>query len=160
MRKFIDIITEGEVVYPKFGRPVDKVAKLQGGASIHKFAARPDMASLDAFTRGYIGAALQLADEELGDDAFYEKLHVDTISDMIEDCRAFQAENAADLGEYYDHGLDEEQAGIDFWLTRNGHGAGFWDRGAGDAGKRLSAASKKYGETDLYLGDDGAVYAA
>lgn len=22
-----------------------------------------------------------------------------------------------------------EQAGHDFWLTRNGHGAGFWDRG-------------------------------
>jgi hypothetical protein len=30
-----------------------------------------------------------------------------------------------------------EQAGIDFWLTRNRHGAGYWDRGLGITGDKL-----------------------
>ncbi len=58
-----------------------------------------------------------------------------------------------------DIGSDDEAAGHDFWLTRNGHGAGFWD---GDwpepAATRLTASSKKYGEFNLYLGDDGKIY--
>lgn len=39
-----------------------------------------------------------------------------------------------------------EQCGHDYILTRNGHGAGFWDRGYGAAGDRLTAAVKVYGE--------------
>jgi hypothetical protein len=46
---------------------------------------------------------------------------------------------------------DDAQAGHDFWLTRNGHGAGFWDRGHGELGKRLSEACKPYGSCDLYV---------
>lgn len=51
-----------------------------------------------------------------------------------------------------------ELAGHDFWLTRNGHGAGFWDRGLGELGERLTVASKTFGSVDLYLGDDELVY--
>lgn len=51
-------------------------------------------------------------------------------------------------------------AGHDFWLTRCGHGAGFWD---GDwpepAAHALTNASKAFGNVDLYVGDDGQVYA-
>jgi hypothetical protein len=53
---------------------------------------------------------------------------------------------------------DSGQGGHDFWLTRNGHGAGFWD---GDwpeeVGKRLTEASKKYGEVYLYV-QDGKIF--
>ena len=49
-------------------------------------------------------------------------------------------------------------AGHDFWLTRNGHGAGFWDRGLGDLGERLTALCKTYGEKDPYVGDDNKIY--
>jgi hypothetical protein len=52
----------------------------------------------------------------------------------------------------------DEQLAHDFWLTRNGHGAGFWDRGQGETGDRLTALSKPYGEQYLYVGDDGLVY--
>jgi hypothetical protein len=45
--------------------------------------------------------------------------------------------------------LEPEQVGHDFWLTRNGHGAGFWDRGLGDVGERLTTAAKVYGAQDL-----------
>lgn len=48
-----------------------------------------------------------------------------------------------------------EQHGHDFYLTRNGHGAGFWDRGYGPAGDRLADAARIYGESDFYIGEDG-----
>jgi hypothetical protein len=43
------------------------------------------------------------------------------------------------------------QIGHDLWLTRNGHGAGFWDRGLGDIGERLSDAARSYGEILVFL---------
>ncbi len=47
----------------------------------------------------------------------------------------------------------------DFWLTRNGHGAGFWD---GDypepIGDQLTKIAESFGECWLYVGDDGRVY--
>lgn len=48
-------------------------------------------------------------------------------------------------------GMDPAQAGHDFWLTREGHGAGFWDRGLGVAGDRLSDAAKTFGAGDLAM---------
>ena len=51
-----------------------------------------------------------------------------------------------------------EQFAHDFWLTRNGHGAGFWDRGLGKLGNELSEMAKTYGTSDVYLGDDGKIY--
>lgn len=45
----------------------------------------------------------------------------------------FLRQSAMDCNLFYDEyaeliGDNIEQAGHDFWLTRNGHGAGFWDR--------------------------------
>lgn len=54
--------------------------------------------------------------------------------------------------------LDPGQVGHDFCLTRNGHGAGFWDRGLGELGDRLTAACRPYGTQDGYVGDDGLLY--
>lgn len=45
--------------------------------------------------------------------------------------------------------MEPEQAGHDFWLTREGHGAGFWDRGLGRAGDVLTKAAKAFGECYL-----------
>ena len=53
---------------------------------------------------------------------------------------------------------DLEQHGHDFALTRNGHGAGYWDRGLGKVGDKLSKAADSYGDCDLYA-HDGKVYA-
>lgn len=46
-------------------------------------------------------------------------------------------------------GMDAEQAGHDLWLTRNHHGAGFWDRGLGVKGEKLTALAHKFGEVYL-----------
>ncbi|MBK9390516.1 MAG: hypothetical protein IPN68_10080, partial [Bacteroidetes bacterium] len=56
---------------------------------------------------------------------------------------------------------DDEQIGHDFWLTRNGHGAGFWDgdyeETPGD-GKKLTEIAKTFKEVNLYVGDDGQIH--
>lgn len=50
------------------------------------------------------------------------------------------------------------RAGHDFWLTRNRHGAGFWD---GDwdepAATILTDAAHAFGEINLYVADDGGI---
>jgi len=65
------------------------------------------------------------------------------------------AEMNGDRAEWTDASL----AGHDLYLTGAGHGAGFWDRGYGDAGDRLSEACKYQSESaHPYVGDDGRVY--
>jgi hypothetical protein len=54
--------------------------------------------------------------------------------------------------------ISYDQFGYDFWLTRNHHGAGFWDRGLGELGKKLTEWAHSYGSSDVYLGDDGKIY--
>lgn len=76
-----------------------------------------------------------------------------TLDEMRSDCESFAESNIRDLS-----GMDPDFAGHDFWLTRNGHGAGFWDRGLGDRGDRLTEAAHGYGESDLYVGDDGNIH--
>jgi len=72
---------------------------------------------------------------------------------MRADAKKFLQENRADIGDRVDY------AGHDFWLTRNGHGAGFWD---GDwpepAATRLTKAAEKFGEQWIYVGDDGKLH--
>lgn len=74
------------------------------------------------------------------------------------DCTKFQSKNADDLLTAREMGEGDERASHDFALTRNGHGAGFWDRDLEDVGDRLTVACKGFGETDAYVGDDGRIY--
>ena len=125
--------------------------------------------ALDEFTRAYIECALWSSTDEDSKslDASYSvaDLAPETLDSMVKDCRDFQesfAELLALAYEKYTHSPDwihEEQAGHDFWLTRNRHGAGFWDRGLGDVGQVLTDMAHPYGEVNLYVGDDGRIYA-
>lgn len=81
-----------------------------------------------------------------------DDIHPDSLAAMRADCAAFVADNSADL-----NGLDPAQSGHDFWLTRNHHGAGFWDRGYGPKGDRLTDAAHAYGETALVF-SQGAIH--
>ena len=51
-----------------------------------------------------------------------------------------------------------EGFGHDLWLTRNRHGAGFWDRGQGELGDLLTKWAHAEGEANLTVGDDGMIY--
>jgi len=55
-------------------------------------------------------------------------------------------------------GLTLQEVGHDLWLTRNGHGSGFWDRGLGQTGEHLTVLTKAaFGEQTLYIGVFGNV---
>jgi hypothetical protein len=62
------------------------------------------------------------------------------------------------VGDKIDIAIDEyglEQIGHDIWLTRNRHGAGFFDRGYDYEDEKLFVdASHKLGEVDLYINND------
>lgn len=76
------------------------------------------------------------------------------------DCIGFIRGNREDLERALTLGAwSPEMAGHDFALTRNGHGAGFWDRYWNDTeeariGDRMSDASRVYGGTDLWINDE------
>ena len=55
-------------------------------------------------------------------------------------------------------GYDISRSGHDFWLTRNHHGTGFWDRIEGKLGDHITEIAERFGEASLYVGDDGQIY--
>jgi hypothetical protein len=94
------------------------------------------------------------SDEPLDANHSEEHLSRPTRAKMKADWMAFSSEHS-DMVAKYGH----EQVAHDFWLTRNGHGAGFWDGGYEEAdGKKLTASAKKFGEHNLYVGDDKKIY--
>ena len=116
--------------------------------------------ALDQCFQDYITCALWSSVDENDTplDSIGADIHPDTLSELREELRDFiQGLSEPDLTEYLDR-QDYGQLGHDFWLTRNGHGAGFWDRGLGDLGERLTEAAKVYGGVYLYVGDDGRIY--
>lgn len=117
--------------------------------------------TIDDFTKGYIECALwsSTGDDgtQLDENHGIEDLAPETLVTMIEDCRQFQETYAEDLAQA-DSRHGSAGHGHDFWLTRNRHGAGFWDRGYGAVGQRLTDAAHAEGSVDLYIGDDGKIY--
>jgi len=112
----------------------------------------------DDFLDAYITAALWSStdDDDQPLDANYDDrdLTAAALKKMRADTAKFQKDNA----ELLDKAGDASQNGHDFWLTRNGHGAGFWDRGYDKAvGDALTKAAKKFG--DVYLSvSDGKIH--
>lgn len=111
--------------------------------------------SLRSFTNGYVEAALWSSTDDNGeplDKSPELELSDESLEIMKADAKAFY--DAYNLK--WD---DDAQAGHDFWLTRNRHGAGFWD---GDypepQAKELTDAAHGFGEAELYVGDDGMIY--
>lgn len=122
---------------------------------------------LDAFTQQYLETALWSSTDNADDsggaplDQNYDVDDFDPafILEAKRECEDFQKAQAKLLAKAYEHsGYDEGSAGHDFWLTRCGHGAGFWDRGLGDVGDQLTKACRPYGNVDLYVGDDGKIH--
>jgi hypothetical protein len=113
---------------------------------------------IDAFTKAYVECMIwssQSDDEHsVSSEHTIDDLSEEALQQVVDDCKDFQESNAGLMV-----GLDAEQCGHDFWLTRNGHGAGFWDRGyPRDIGKALTESSKPYGECYPMVGDDGLIY--
>jgi hypothetical protein len=105
-------------------------------------------------------SSIDNADEQGGEplDANYDfdDFAPEALAQIESDCAAFLSDPRT-LALCEKHGM--AQSGHDFWLTRNHHGAGFWDRGyPKDEGDYLTERAHVYSEQDAYVGDDGSIY--
>lgn len=114
---------------------------------------------ISVFFSQYLITALwaSIQDDDTPMDATYDTTDFDpeTRSDLYAECEQFIKQNESLLSQ----AGDDSQNGHDFWLTRNGHGAGFLDRDYDDdVAKKLSEACDKFGSCVLYVGDDNKIY--
>lgn len=124
-----------------------------------------DAIYLEKFIDAYIAAALWASTDDDGqplDKRFVRAdIGVDSIKSMRDDCGDFVLAQWGRLQEAQEeHNYGPDKAGHDFWLTRNQHGCGYWERGLGGLGQALTEASHSYGGCDLYVGDDRKVHCA
>lgn len=127
---------------------------------------------LEAFARAYKACALWSSTDDNGEpiDTNYDAEDLDraTSKAMDDDCASFYLSNEAEIqcdgAPMVDDDVDSESerkaamAGHDFWLTRNGHGAGFGDGDWPDGvGQRLEKACKGYRTVSLYVGPDNLI---
>ena len=83
------------------------------------------------------------------------ELSEDAEKDIDADCWSFYRRT---YFYFEEENKSAKDAGHDFYLTRQGHGAGFWDGDWPTYGDMLTRIAKGYGEADPYLGDDGLIY--
>lgn len=121
--------------------------------------------TLTQFTNAYIECAIWASMDDDGTPldlkgySIYD-FDADSLEQAKSDCEAFitQVVKYADF-DVYTH--LREQGGHDLWLTRNGHGTGFWDR-AYIYGKvnscLLAHHAKLLKEAHVFEGFDGKLY--
>jgi hypothetical protein len=110
---------------------------------------------LSTMVEGYIDCALwsskTLEGEPMDDFEPSEAFKVSARKDC-EDFLDLLAEVKVDY-----RGITPTDMGHDFWLTRNRHGAGFWDRGLGNLGDVLTKWAHTFGSVDLYINGEDEV---
>ena len=145
-----------------------------------------EQGDINEILKGYIEAALWTEEEELkndyytdmGDDEdslenlialkdnFNRKNFISFMSDNFDDNSKIDA--YVDIKTFIRYAGDEAiqeainenglyQLGIDIWLTRNGHGSGFFNYNYENEDILMNAA-KKLKEKSLYIGDDGKLH--
>jgi len=124
---------------------------------------------LSAYIECALWSTLDQSDENTGGnplDKNYTRDDIapETLQRITEDCKRFY-DSMRDTweGNYIGSASNEyteaQLAGHDFWLTRNRHGAGFWDGNwSEEVSDQLDEVAHDSGEYDLYLGDDNKIY--
>lgn len=119
-----------------------------------------DELRLKIFTDNYLECAGWADMQEDNDPLLAEASYSgELLSEAKTDCKAF-------LEVVGDKLPDDllSQAGHDFWLTRNGHGTGFWDRPeiygqeVADFFDSLCGWRKQFDQVNPCVGDDNLVY--
>lgn len=118
----------------------------------------------DAFKQ-YVQTALRSSTDDGGQplDRHFDVSGIDqdTRKAVLEDVSRFLRKNQALIDRA---GLSASDVGHKFWLSRNGHGSGFWDvddyknQDVVKTGRQLHEATKRFGQYDLMVGDDGFLH--
>ena len=108
---------------------------------------------------GYIEALLWTESDEnekyLDADLSSDDMATESMEQLTQDCQQFLAAfplNAIPEIETWRH------VGHDFLLTRNGHGAGFWDGDYPINGDKITALCEEFDPVNAYVGDDDLIY--
>jgi hypothetical protein len=137
---------------------------------------------MNALLLGYLVCALWTEDDkapsgEYGQSGRPEellpKIAPGSVTQAVEECFVFFRANADKLRKFHgtDIGLSEDQwlttknaenCGHDFWLSRNGHGSGFFDRYSepdprAAIGDQLQDEAGKAGSRNVVFEDDGTI---
>ena len=120
--------------------------------------------SVNTFVKSYIQTALWSSvddnDEPL-DNGKYD-LAEETIAALHDQCIEFLELANDEIIKYRENFQSAKimysQAGHDFWLTRNGHGCGFWDSPELWSDDEKLTELCEYQNVDLYVGDDSLIY--
>lgn len=117
--------------------------------------------------------AVKEADGSIPTDSGFDDIYPESLRQIIADCGAFHVKARNLLSRAYGHKFpahtigdgslsdsyrpewqyDAHAAGRDFWFTRNGCGVGFWDRGLGEIGDKLSEIASAFGEVYVAFGE-------
>lgn len=126
----------------------------------------------DAFFQSYLTTALWSSTIDEGEqqdgrngDAFDTHFATSDFSgEALEALRAHAFSFWSRMWYYLDHEQvrkgkkpDAAQAGHDFWLTQNGHGAGFWDGDYPTYGDTFTKLAKCYPVINLFITDENEV---
>ena len=138
---------DGEYFWIILDNPVESIYPLKQAREFFDLFFVP----LNAMMKQYIETIWFTYDIEDG----YLKHSIDDLSDealfeVKRDCLKFQWKARRIFNQFTDS-KQFSLAGHDFWLTRNGHGAGFWDGDWPESiGKELTELSKSFGEVNPY----------
>jgi len=125
--------------------------------------------------RHYLETALWASTDDDGEPLDREYSPSDFSDDAREraraDCARFESENSDDIDAFLgflegsDYREGQETVGHCLFLSRNGHGSGFFDRftyadslEARECAYRLQHAAHAFGESAPYVGDDEALH--
>lgn len=107
------------------------------------------------FVHAYIEAMFFTEDENIGSGFTSDDIDLDSMAAIETDCGDFLEKAEGLLTSD-----NMEQAGHDFWLTRNGHGTGFWDREEkvySGKGEILSQLAHDFGSSHAFF-ENGNVF--
>jgi len=117
--------------------------------------------NLSSFERGFFTAAFWTADENAPGGMDYrdtgnasdlwERLHPINKKTLLYALRNWRVENY----DLLEQAGDDEQNGFDLWLTQSHDGSGFWDRGYGEVGDKLTEAAHLFGSYDCTIDEEG-----
>lgn len=122
----------------------------------------------DPFARSFFRTTMQLCEDD-NDDELYANydmhdLSIGVLQALWDDCQSFKHlsfQIIEDDKYFYEKGSEYayDMAGYDFFLTTAHHGSGFWDGDWPKHGDELTKLCKRFKPFELYVGDDGIIYA-
>jgi len=150
----IVLVENGKVAYSYKRESGQKLGRAGMGdlktKSQHPIPVWPEF--VDAYLAAALWASAAKDEEQLDAKYTIEDFTQEAVDRAVQDANDFIRDNRLLLNQA---SSNKAQHGHDFFLTRNLHGTGFWDRGYGQVGDRLAHAARAFGRsTPMRIGTE------